>query len=197
MKKTAAVVFLITSSAIGAEYSIAPDASSYVRLEVDKTGLLKGKTHVFTFSRFAGRASYVENPVASAQVNFTIEAASIHSNDTWVSAKDLVKVQQYAERDMLAVDRFANISFHSTSITAQEPNVLKVMGPLTIRDVTKPVQVIVKLNPNQDRSLSAEGTSSIKLRDFNLKPSTAALGLIGTKDEMRFVFRLKLVGAGP
>ena len=126
-------------------------------------------------------------------MNFTIEAPSIQCNDTWVSPKDLVKVRQYAERDMLAVDRYRNLSFQSTSVVAQGQNVLKVIGTLTFRDVTKPVEVSVRLKPAEDGSLTSEGMSSIKLTDFNLKPPSAVLGAIGTKDEMRLIFRLKLV----
>lgn len=195
MTKTLVFACLSAFGAIGADYAIAPDDNSYLRLEVDKTGLLRGKTHVFTFARFHGNISYVESSIASSKVNFTIEAPSIQCNDTWVSSKDLVKVSQYAEREMLAVDRYRNLSFQSTSVVAQGQNVLKVMGTLTIRDVTKPVEVSVRLKPAEEGYLTSEGTSSIKLTDFNLKPPSAVLGAIGTKEEMRLVFRLKLVRA--
>lgn len=193
MTRTLAIALLLTSVARGAEYAIAPDGTSYVRLEVDKTGLLRGKTHVFTFERFQGNVSYLETSTTNSKVSFIIEAQGIRCRDTWVSAKDLVKVQQYAEHDMLAVDRYRNLSFHSSSVVAQERNVLKVMGALTIRDVTTPVELIVRLKPAEDNSLAAEGMSSFKLTDFKLKPPSAALGTIGTKDEMRLSFRLKLL----
>jgi polyisoprenoid-binding protein YceI len=193
MTRPLVLACLLASSAAGADYAIASDGTSSVRLEVDKTGVLSGKTHVFTFARFQGNVIYHEPSIADSSVQFTIDAPSIRCNDTWLSAKDLAKVQQYAERDMLAVDRYKHLSFRSISVVALEPNVLKVLGTLTIRDVTRPVEVRVRLTAAADTSLTAEGMSSIKLTDFKLSPPSAALGLIGTKDDMRLIVRLKLV----
>ena len=110
MRKTLALALFVASGAIGADYAIAPDGS-YVRLEVDKTGRLRGKTHVFTFSRFQGNVSYFESSVANSKVSFTIEAQSIQCKDPWLSSTDLATVEQYAERDMLAVDRYGIYPF--------------------------------------------------------------------------------------
>ena len=38
MIKSLALILLLTLRAIGAEYSLGPDPTSYVRLELDKTG---------------------------------------------------------------------------------------------------------------------------------------------------------------
>ena len=193
MTKCVAFALLLASLACAAEYVITPDDASSLRLEVDKTGLLRGKTHVFTFTRYRGEVSYSEAAPAQSKVSFTIDAPSISCNDAWVSAKDLVKVQQYARRDMLAVDQYKNLSFRSTAVTAQQQNVVRVLGLLTIRDVTKPVEVSVKLSPSSGNILAAEGKAAIKLSDFNLKPQSAALGTIGTSNDMRLIVRLKLV----
>jgi hypothetical protein len=39
---------------------------------------------------------------------------------------------------------------------------------------------------------SLEGGATIKMTDYGLKPPAAALGTIGTKDEMRIEFRIRL-----
>jgi hypothetical protein len=54
--------------------------------------------------------------------------------------------------------------------------------------------VLVTASPG---SLSFQGSAKIKLTDFNLKPPKAALGAIGTKDEMSFSFVLKAEAGKP
>ncbi len=49
-------VILIVSAAYlwAANYRLAPEKGIYLRLLVEKTGLLRGKKHVFEFSRYCG-----------------------------------------------------------------------------------------------------------------------------------------------
>ncbi len=160
--------FALACGAFGAEYTIVPDDTAQVRLEVDKTGLLRGKTHVFLFPKFRGDASHAENAAANSRVNLTLDAAGIQCQDTWLSVKDKIKVQQYAEQDMLAVSQYKNLTFRSSPVVAQGQNDFKVSGLLTIRDVAKPVEMIVKLKPGDGSSLSAEGTAMLKLTDLKV-----------------------------
>ena len=55
---------------------------------------------------------------------------------------------------------------------------------LTIRSIVKPALVIVTLNSSTPELLMVEGRSEIRLKDFGLKPPTAGLGLVGTRNEM-------------
>ena len=57
---------------------------------------------------------------------------------------------------------------------------------LTVRDRSRAVVVAVMKTGNQ----SYRGSAKIRLTDFGLKPPSAALGLVGTKDEMTFAFVL-------
>jgi hypothetical protein len=50
--------------------------------------------------------------------------------------------------------------------------------------------VIVSLHAKSDKPLSIEGASRVRLTDFDLKPPTAALGTMGTKNEMSLRFVL-------
>jgi polyisoprenoid-binding protein YceI len=164
---------------------IEPTAKSQLNLYVEKTGLLSGKKHHFVFERYEINIDLNETSPEQSQVQLKIDAGSIVCKDTWVSAKDLVKISKTALEDMLAAARFPAIVFRSTSMRQESGGVFGVEGILTIRDVTKPVLVRVK------RDYGAfSGTAVVRLTDFKLKPPSTALGLIGTKDEMTFSFVL-------
>src|ERR1051325_8073814 len=75
------------------QFDVRPAADASIDLFVEKTGFLKGKVHHFTFDRYSAAVNFDPGTPNSATVNLTIEAASIVCRDTWVSAKDLKKVQ--------------------------------------------------------------------------------------------------------
>lgn len=190
--RTAAVLVMSAPYLFAADYRLAPEKDIYLRLEVEKTGLLRGKKHVFEFSRYRGAVAFDPASPLTSDVKFTIQSASIRCLDDWVSEKDRNKILQVAERDILAVNRFPDIGFRSTRITAAGANRFQVRGMLTIRNVTKPVDLEVALQPDDGKTVWAAGQAPVKLTDYGLKPPTAALGAIGTKDEMKVMFRMKL-----
>lgn len=158
---------------------LAPGGDNVLELYVEKTGLLAGKKHRFLFDRFEGQLD-------ESHVTMTIDAASIRCVDTWVSANDLKKIEKTARTEMLDVSRFPAMKFESTAIRQTAPDRFEVAGMLTIRDRSRPVVVSVIKTGNQ----SYRGSAKIRLTDFGLKPPSAALGLVGTKDEMTFAFVL-------
>jgi len=163
---------------------IHPDSGAHLTLYVEKTGMLSGKKHEFAFERFDGTVDFDEHTPAASRVSLNIDSASIVCRDTWVSAKDLPKVQKAALEDMLAAKRYPTISFTSTRIVQLAPGRFQLDGNLSIREITKPVSVFV------DRAVPERftGKAIVKLTDYGLKPPSAALGLIGTRDEMTFTF---------
>jgi len=175
-----------TLIAQGMDLTIAPVPGAEINLYVEKTGLLSGKSHRFTFDRFSGRVSGVEF------VQFQIESASIVCRDEWVNEKDRAKILKVALEDMLAAKKYPTIAFRSTKISDAGGGKWTVAGMLTIRDVTKPVEIRL------DRRASNvfAGEAQIRLTDYGLKPPSAVLGAIGTKNEMRLTFTLPLTPAG-
>lgn len=171
-------------------YEIRPDNRALLELTVEKTGFLSGKRHLFTFSRFQGSLLLDGEAPEKSAITLAIEAGSIFCHDTWLGAKDLRKVQEYAVKDMLAVDRYPRITFRSTAIRKLDGTRYEAQGVLTIRDVSRPATVAVALNTGSDAAPLVEGSSRVRLTDFGLKPPTAALGAIGTKNEMSFRFVL-------
>lgn len=193
------LVFLLSAVltfAQASSYAIAPTQGTRIELLVAKTGLLRGKQHLFVFDRYQGTLTYDPQKPESSRVTFTIAAGSAVCKDTWVSAKDLRKVQDYALKDMLDAERHPNITFASTAIRPLSDRKFEVQGDLTIRNVAKPVVTTVSMSNRADGSLSAEGTAQIRLLDYGLKPPSAAFGTIGTRNEMALSFTLVALPQG-
>ncbi len=90
------------------------------------------------FKDFDGSIKYdAQNPAASS-VNFTIQAASI---DTDNPDRDT----HLRGDDFFSVEKFPTLSFSSTSVKALDADTLEVTGELTMKGVTKKVTVPVEL----------------------------------------------------
>lgn len=172
-------------------YRIQPSDSARLELRVAKTGLYRGKVHVFTFSTYGGSMSFDAQKPETSQASLTISARDIKLMDTWLSQKDFKSVQEYALNDMLAAERYPDITFTSTAVRATSPMHFEVRGTLTIRGIAKPAVLSVALMGNR-----FEGEATIRLTDYGLKPPKAALGLVGTENEMKFSFSLAPILAG-
>jgi polyisoprenoid-binding protein YceI len=162
-----------------------PSAENRFALEVEKTGLLRGKTHVFIFGKYHGALAYNEQKPELSRVQFEIESKSIICQDAWVSDKDRVKIIKTALDDMLAADKYPTISFVSNHVTAKTPAQFEVTGTLSIRGIINPATISVTKNAD-----AYDGTAIVNMKDYGLKPPTAALGAIGTKELMTVKFHL-------
>jgi len=181
---------IFSASAAPVEYKIAPGGSSKISLEVEKTGLYKGKKHQFNFPGFQGKLTFDDQAPGNSRVDLKIDAGAIVCQDTWMSPKDKQKVQDYAVKDMLAVTQFPEIRFTSTKVTPKGGNRYEVEGTLTIRGVGKPAILQAELKPE---GMMIEGKSIVKITSYGMKPPSAALGAIGTKDEMTALFSVAAV----
>lgn len=194
-----ALLLLASAVALGETrpYRIEPDLDSRFALEVYKTGLMSGKKHLLIFERYRGRLEYdPENPEQS-RVELTIESASLAVKDDWVNEKERKKIADEALNNMLAVKQHPEMKFRSGSIRAAGAGRYEVQGELTIRQMARPVLVKVSLREGPGGSLLFEGEATVKMKDYGMKPPSAALGLIGTKDEMTVSFRLRAAPEAP
>lgn len=136
---------------------------------------------------------HCRRPPELSKVGFSIESASIACKDTWVSAKDLVKVTEEATGpNMLDVSKHPSLRFVSTGVTRRPGGGFDIAGTLTIKGNCQPVTVVVSLKPAGDKELEFTGKAEVRMKDYGLKPPSAALGAVGTKNEMQvkveFVF---------
>lgn len=185
------LLFACTTCVIAQDtYSLAPSPSSRLELVVTKTGLLRGNQHLFVFDRFNGKLRYDPTKAETSHVEFEIVSKSIVCKDTWVSANDLRKIQDVATKDMLDAEKHPKLIFTSRDIRQASAGSFEVRGNLTIRGVTKPVIIYASVSPGTNGTLAIEGRTQVRLTHYGLKPPSAALGAIGTKDEMTLSFHL-------
>lgn len=151
---------------------IVPGPENYIRLEVLKTGLMRGKKHIFEFPVYRGKGERNPN-----RYEITLDARRIECKDEWLKPDDLKKVAAYAVKDMLDAERHPEIVYKSES------------GLLTIRGKSAPVGVAYK----ESSTNVFEGEATVDMRLFGLKPPTAALGAIGTEPWMKLSFRVRVV----
>jgi polyisoprenoid-binding protein YceI len=182
-----AIVLCLTASvsAQSQRYELRPNDSNKLELRVAKTGLYRGKVHVFVFPEYTGTLLFDPQKPEASQVNLTISARDIKLTDTWLSEKDFKSVQEYALKDMLAAEKYSDITFTSTAVRTIDPTHFEVHGTLTIRGRAKPTVLNVETAEKR-----FQGEATIRLTDYGLKPPKAALGLIGTENEMRFFFSI-------
>jgi polyisoprenoid-binding protein YceI len=171
-----------------ATYQIQPTPASSLSLQVFKTGFMSGKKHLFVFERYSGKLVYEAAAPENSRVELVIESSSIVLKDQWLSPEDMKKVREHAGKEMLDIARYPRILFSSTKVTRSAAGSFTVAGNLTIRDIAKPVLVSVALQPETTGALKLTGKAEVKLRDYGLKPPSAALGTVGTKNEMAFDF---------
>jgi len=88
------------------------------------------------FGEFEGKIVIAENPLESG-VEAVLKSASI---DTGVADRD----GHLKGDDFLSTEKFPEITFRSTSVAAHSGDELTLVGDLTIRDVTKQVELKVE-----------------------------------------------------
>ena len=90
-----------------------------------------------SFKKFEGGLESSQDDFSDAKINFTIDAASIDTNneqrDGHLKSGDFFDAEKYPE-----------IKFVSNSITKKTGDEFLLKGDVTIRDVTKPVELNVE-----------------------------------------------------
>jgi polyisoprenoid-binding protein YceI len=171
-------------------YDLGPVFGSRFTLTVEKTGIWSGRKHVFEFERYSGRLRFDRNAPTQSQVELAIDAASVICRDTWVDEKDRARILAFALHDMLDAERHPRLMFRSTGIVLKGEHIFEAVGILSVRGIEKPATVTVVIDDRGGEPASLTGQAIVRLKDYGLKPPKAALGAIGTKDEMTVEFRL-------
>lgn len=134
-----------------------------------------------TFKTFDGNMDASKPDFSDAKINFTVEVASINTDN---DQRD----NHLKSDDFLNAAKYPQMKFVSTSFTPQGDNKYKLVGNLTIRDITKPVTFDVKYGGTASAfggtHAGFKATTKIDRFDYNLKWSkaTEAGGLVAGKD---------------
>jgi polyisoprenoid-binding protein YceI len=118
------------------------------------------------FKVFDGTMENAKDDFSDAKINFTVDAASI---DTDNEKRD----NHLRGGDFFNAEKFPTMKFESTSMAPLGNNKYKLTGNLTIKDVTKPVTFDVtyggKVVSNGTTKIGFRASTTINRFDYNLK----------------------------
>jgi polyisoprenoid-binding protein YceI len=118
------------------------------------------------FRTFSGTINVSEQDLLKSSVDLTIDATSIESQAVQ-GREDLIN-----GADMLDTATFAQITFKSKSIAATGPANYVVTGDLTMRGITRSVDVPLSFNgivtTRMGMAAGFSGYMTLKLSDFNV-----------------------------
>lgn len=175
-----------------ATWRLMPAEGSKVILEVTKTGIMRGKKHQLVFTDYDGTLNYDAARPEQSQVRLSVDGSKVKCQDTWLKPSDVTKVEEYTRKDMLNASKYPRMSFQSTSIQKEAADRYAVQGTLTIRDVTKAVRLTATVQPSGNQ-MTINGACTFRMTEFGMKPPSAALGTVGTQDEMTLTFQVRAV----
>ncbi|MDQ6844568.1 MAG: YceI family protein [Bacteroidota bacterium] len=135
-----------------------------------------------SFKKFSGTLEADKGDFSDAKVNFTIDATSIDTNneqrDGHLKSEEFFDAEKYPE-----------LKFVSTSVSKQSDDEFLLTGDLTIRDVTKPVELNVEYGGETkdlygQNKIGFDVSGKINRQDYGLKWSavTEAGGLVVSND---------------
>lgn len=119
------------------------------------------------FTRFDATAEAEEDNFEGADVTFEADVTS-------VTTRNEQRDQHLLSDDFFAADKHPKIVFKSTSFEKTDENNYKLNGDLTIRDITKPVELDVEYggtvqDPYGNTKAGFDVTGKINRKDFGLK----------------------------
>lgn len=122
------------------------------------------------FEEFAGSLTFAENPLESS-AEVTIQAASINTGD---KGRD----EHVRTGDFLLVEEHPTLSFTTTSLTPKGKGEFVAAGDLTIRGVTKPVELDLEfegviVDPWGNEKVALSATTDIDREEFGVSWNTA------------------------
>lgn len=137
-----------------------------------------------TFKVFSGEVLSNGDDFEGSTINFTIDATSIDTNQP-------DRDGHLKSEDFFATEKYPSINFSSTSFKKISDNEYKLIGDLTIRDVTKQVELNAELggimvDPYGNTKAGFEVTGKINRKEYGLMWSavTEAGGVV-VSDEVK------------
>lgn len=144
------------------------------------------------FKSFDATAEINDNDLTNATVSFEADTASV---DTKNEQRDA----HLKGDDFFNAELYPKMTFKSTSVKKVSDDEYTVTGNLTIRDITKPVELKVEFNgaatdPWGMERLGFEITGKINRQDFGLRWSavTEAGGIV-VSDDVKLLLNVQLV----
>jgi len=107
-----------------------------------------------------------------------------------VDADDRKEIKEHLRGDdQLHVAKYPAITFRSSRVTQSAPGEFVVVGPLSIRGVTREVSVAVTVEADATR-FRGTGKLRIKHTQFGFEPYSALLGAVKNQDRIDLILEL-------
>jgi len=146
--------------------------------------------------------SYSVN-VESQAPDFSDASISFDADVQSISTKNEMRDNHLKSDDFFAAEQYPKMSFVSSALTKKGDNTYTLTGDLTIRDVTKPVDLQVEFGGTMtdfygNEKAGFEITGTINRKDFGLAWSavTEAGGIV-VSDDVRLMLNIQLQKNAP
>jgi polyisoprenoid-binding protein YceI len=180
-----------------AAYRVAAEESR-MTVHVGTAGLFKmfGHEHNIQVKGIAGRVEWDPEAPASSRFVLEIDAASFTVADKELGEKDRAQVQSDMETQALALPQNPRIVFESTEVRVEKSEGatrrLKLRGTLSLRGVTKPVEVPAIIEIAEGR-LTAKGEMELDSKNWGVPQISAVGGSVKTKEALQLTFEIVAV----
>ena len=139
------------------------------------------------FDAISGRVSFSPTNMSTLDINVAIDASKLQAGDG-------ATLKRLKGKDFFWVEKYPTVTFIGKKLTLKTATTGTVSGDLTVRDVTKPVNMAVTFSTAPARATGNErftltGQTTINRKDFGM---TAYSGLVGKK--VKITLNAKLVG---
>ncbi len=143
-----------------------------------------------TFKLFEGSMENSKDDFSDAKIAFTIDAGSVNTDN---ENRD----KHLKSDDFFNTEKYPQIKFESTSFAPQGGNKYKLLGNLTVRDVTKPVTFDVvyggTIKTQKGNKCGFKATAIINRIDYNLKWSkTVEAGGLAVGHDVTITVKVEL-----
>jgi polyisoprenoid-binding protein YceI len=148
-----------------------------------------------SFTQAQGAVTVDESDPTTAEIDITIPTAS-------VTTRDEKRDAHLRSPDFFDAERFPNMTFRSKRVERQSDDRFRVIGDLTIRDVTREVALEVELlgrakDPWGNEKAGFEATTKIKRSDYGLTWNAALeTGGVLVGDEVKISIEAELQKQG-
>jgi len=155
-------------------------------------GLLSAFGHnpKLAVSEFSGELRLNPEDLESSVIHVLINSNSLVVAD-YISEKDRREIEATMKGEVLETARFGDIYFRSTSVSATKIDngvyAARITGRLSLHGVTREHVVIARLHL-LDTGVQAEGETTLRQSDFDIRRVSVAAGTLKVKDEVKLTF---------
>src|SRR5262245_1161678 len=168
-------------------------AQSHFMVRAYSGGLLwfMGHGHHLAVRDFGGEASATPGTLEPASLRMAVKANSLEETGEVFTDQQRKIITREARDDVLEAEKYPDVSFVSTSVTASKINDnefdAKIAGDFTLHGVTRQVVIPahVMLNGN---NLHSTGKFTIKRSDFGVKTHSVKAGMVRVRNKIKFIF---------